>query len=171
MHNAEGIDTGWAMTKAGAYFAVKAQRGEDNIAIILEPSQMAALAVELIEGLQHFADKSSQTALANDGEPRFAHIASDILKDYHGMLDHLAAQHLWVNGKAQEIYRDARYQARLDIEAHAKAAEGIATEKAMAKVETLVRKLSQAAAMPAGIERSMMLEEAAPMIRKAFGGE
>ena len=90
---------------------------------------------------------------------------------YNDLLEELAADHLSLSGERAKTWAEAKRFYDVQTRSHAMAAEQIATEKAEKKVEGLVRKLSQAASMPQGIERSMMLEEVAPMIRKAFGSE
>jgi hypothetical protein len=160
--NAVDIDAGWVMTKRGAYYALKATDAHGNTQILpMEPAMLAACIQDMSAALAEYQ---------NDEGSLHRELGTSAAREYEKCLSEMAADHLAFSGKTAEIYRQSKYQAELTVKAHATAAEEIATEKALAKVESLVRRLSQAAAMPPGIERSMVLEELQPMIRRAFGG-
>lgn len=160
--NAVAIDAGWCMTKWGAYYALKATDSAGNTQILpMEPAMLSACVQDMTIALANYQDTEGSL---------YSQLGMEASQEYEKCLAEMEHDHLGYSGKAQEIYRQARAEAELTIRSHAAAAETKAMEVAERKVEAIVRKLSQAAAMPAGIERSMVLEECQPMIRKAFGG-
>jgi hypothetical protein len=156
---AVSVDVGYAVGPAvGAGFALRGVDASGNRqAIVLDFDAGVAVARALFSHLGMLVDENLSGGSSLRGE-------------WEDLMEDVAKNHAAFSGVTAQVHRDARYQAELTIKAHAQAAEAIATEKAEKRVEALVRKLSQAAAMPNGLEKSVMIEEAQPLITRAFGG-
>jgi hypothetical protein len=156
------IETGWSMAADGAAWAIKSTAPDGSTLVTsFEPAALAVVINEMATALAQY----------QNAEGSLYRTIGDAAEDYTKCLEEMARDHLDLSGETQRIYREAKAAAEIEIRAKTMAAQAIADEKAEKKVEAVVRKLAAAAAMPAGLERAMLLEETAPMVRKAFGAE
>lgn len=159
---ASSVDTGWAVGAMGASFAIKASGGGDEMILQLSPAQMAHLAAATVNALAAYHNEEKSIY----GQAGFA-----AAKAYTELLEGLARDHLDLSGETARIYQEARDVADAEKRAAITAQRADADRRAERKLEGLIRKLSSAAQMPAGAEKSLLLEECTPIVRRAFGGE
>lgn len=161
---ASGLDAGYSFDpEHGCSFALKAKiSGDEAVVIPLSPAAMVSIVDAATQALACLWDQKNMLS---------THAGYKAAEAYSDLLEVLAQDRLAIDGTRAEIYAAARRQAEAEKAGAILGMEREAEARAARRVESAVRKLATAASMGPGLERSMLIEEAQPLIRKAFGAD